>query len=373
MKRLLGWLLALIAVSGSFITGMKAANWSRLNSGHQNAHNAEAIRLAEAALAQASSDPAAAHYLLAAAISQMNGKPEVCAQVWNIVKRLDASARANEANARAEFLYALEQSLKTSRSVSEFRSLYPLLVEVEKTAPSGSQAVFDLLKQINADPDTEKDDAASFDRLARHLGDASLRSMTGDLLEGADRDLKAAVVKMAARVEVCLEHRIAPLKAKLMELRGSLEGNGAAPKDGGIGDCTAIIAAAGEVRQSLDKIGWEYWRSLAEEATPSATQPAETREARNYEAVLSDIEASAVKLRALRYNFWALTRIQQAGQSNLWPDLLGQIDAGLLHSTVATLYQDTYQLHIALVTDPALRVRQVQTILNKQKCSLTDF
>jgi hypothetical protein len=88
---------------------------------------------------------------------------------------------------------------------------------------------------------------------------------------------------------------------------------------------------------------------------------------------LDQLRTDLARLQGIRYNLWALRTIYGAESTDNWDSALGQIDVGLLHPTVNALYSITYDTLVRKQTDPQIRARIVQNILNSKKQALPAF
>ncbi len=89
---------------------------------------------------------------------------------------------------------------------------------------------------------------------------------------------------------------------------------------------------------------------------------------------IANLTDKLYSLQQLAYNLWALREIHSAEEdTDNWDVPLARIDTGLLHPTVASLYQRTYEEKIKKVEDPLARTAKAKHVLSSPKTGLSTF
>ena len=89
---------------------------------------------------------------------------------------------------------------------------------------------------------------------------------------------------------------------------------------------------------------------------------------------IANLTQKLYSLQQLAYNLWALREIHAADEdTDNWDVPLARIDTGLLHPTVAALYQQTYGEKIKTIDDPLTTIAKAQHMLSSPKTGLSAF
>ncbi len=302
-------------------------------------------------------------------IDRAAGNPEEVELIVNAGRPVDVDTPTPEELARDVILLeATERSLARCRRVSEANAVIVARSTLKSRVEKGLSMKARLLKNELEGYGTDAGKALNSNKWAADVDRIQALADQAEVAPSPAKPLMASVVAMAmGQADKQLNHAksvITALRATVETSRNPVEPVSTTAQN--VGRAQAELNALGQTLKLVGNERLRAWATTTEEASVAGGLA-------DFEQQLSTTGADLTKLQLTLYNLWAIRQIYAAEDTTEWTVYLGSVDRGVLHPSVAAMWNLVHDRRFAEVQDRAVRPAEVRRLLTAKPVALERF